>query len=516
MKSPTDGGWKTGLAFTLDLLILLELVVIVFVVSGGEFYFEWASVRGLRNPVAGLAVISLVRLLVRRPFLVGQHGLVVLLDLLILGEFVAILLVIFLGDVDIGGVVVRDLTPLIIALTGMSLVRLAIRRPFLLAKAWGTGALRDAVFVFLVTRVAVVAVAFVSNLMFPRRTPRPWDLPFRHEVFADIFTVNDSGWYFSIAQLGYSPSLESQSNMAFFPLYPMLMRAVGWVGGGTDRAIWGAGILIAFVAFFAALVVLHRFTERVFGDRKVARRTILYLAVFPYSFFFTAVYAESLFLLLTLLSIDAAHRSRWMSAGIWGGLAALTRPYGILLVIPLALFAVAGQPAVRQYAWRGLAVSLVPACLGGWCLFNYSLTGDPLAWLHVNAQWGYAIGQVPGQRLLLMISMIRQEGLYDFFFWSYFAAFELLNAATGVLFLVLTPWVAKRLGLPFALYVVATLLVPFTGNQLESIGRYAAVLFPVFMVAGSFKSARLHEAVVIVSALFLALLVGLFVNWYPV
>jgi hypothetical protein len=364
--------------------------------------------------------------------------------------------------------------------------------------------------------VALVAVAFVSNLMFPSQTPRPWDTSFRQELFVDIFTVMDSGWYFSVAQLGYSPNMDTQSNVAFFPLYPLLMRIVGWIGGGTDRAIWGAGILISFVAFFAALVVLHRFTERVFGDRDVARRAILYLAVFPYSLFFTAVYAESLFLLLTILSMDAAHRSRWMLAGVWGGLAALTRPYGILLVIPLAMLAVAGRPSARQFTWRGLAVLLVPACLGALCLFHYNQTGDPLAWLHANSQWGYSLGQVPGRRLLLLILVLWREGPYGFFFSSDFAVFDLLNAATGVLFLLLTPWVTKRLGLPFAAYVVATLLIPFTASEPESIGRYSAVLFPVFMVAGSFKSARLHEAVLIVSALFLALLVGLFVNWHPV
>ncbi len=65
-------------------------------------------------------------------------------------------------------------------------------------------------------------------------------------------------------------------------------------------------------------------------------------------------------------------------------------------------------------------------------------------------------------------------------------------------------------------YVLVSLLVPLSGNALEGVGRYAAVLFPAFMLAGSFKSRLLHEAILIFASLFLALFVCLFVTLRPI
>ena len=86
----------------------------------------------------------------------------------------------------------------------------------------------------------------------------------------------------------------------------------------------------------------------------------------------------------------------------------------------------------------------------------------------------------------------------------------------ALVFLALTPAVFKRLGLAMGAYVLVSLLVPLSGSGLEGIGRYAAVLFPVFMLAGTNRSPRLHEAILIVCSIFLALFVSLFVTLHPV
>jgi hypothetical protein len=65
-------------------------------------------------------------------------------------------------------------------------------------------------------------------------------------------------------------------------------------------------------------------------------------------------------------------------------------------------------------------------------------------------------------------------------------------------------------------YVLVSLLVPLSSNTLEGLGRYASVLFPVFLLAGSVTTPRTHEIVVIVSLVFRTLLVCLFVTWQPI
>lgn len=374
----------------------------------------------------------------------------------------------------------------------------------------------DAAFAIVVVRLGSIFVGFVANLVFPPWRLRTLVMPFRQSKFLEIFAAWDSGWYFDIARRGYYWSADGQSSIAFFPLYPMLIRLVAWPFGGTERALWLSAIGVSTGAYFLALVALHRLTVRLSGDRETARRTILYVAIFPFALFFTRVYAESVFLLTSVLAVSDAYERRWWRAGVWGALATLARPNGILIVVPLLLLALRDRPGAAALARRAVALSPAPLALAGFCAFAYSLSGDPLAWLHAEAQWGYSLGHPPWQLLLSLLGRILKHGAYDYFFVSQMAPFRLFHGLAALGFLALTPAVFKRLGPALGSYVLISLLVPLSGNALEGIGRYAAVLFPVFMVLGGLRSPRLHEALLIVGALLRALFVCLFVTLRPI
>lgn len=376
-------------------------------------------------------------------------------------------------------------------------------------------AVRDVLFAFVVTTSATFAVGFVVNVLFPPARFRPFAMPFRRVKFAETFAAWDSGWYFDIAMRGYYFSADGQSSVAFFPLYPLAMRAVALPFGSSEKAVWAAGIAISCAAFLGGLLALHRLTERLFNDREVARRTVLYVAVFPFSFFLSRVYPSALFFLLTVLAVSAAYDSRWWRAGLWGALATLTRPHGILIGIPLGLMALSGAGA-RQIVSRFAALAPIPAGLLAYSLYVNALAGDPLAWLRSQSQWGFSLGHAPWQQLENLIGQLEQNGLYDYFFTSEFAPFRLFHGAVALFLFMVIPAVFRRLGAPLGAYVLVNLLVPLTGNALEGIGRYAAVVFPVFMVLGTLRWPGFHEALLIVWSLFLALFVGLFVTWYPI
>lgn len=457
------------------------------------------------------------------------------LDTIIAAYVLAIVAVVLTGGIDLGWVSVRRAAkPILVLLVAIPL-RLVWSEPSWLARicrlfvdssreVWArwvrrcglAAAVRDVLFVVLATQLATFAVGFLANTLFVRGRARLFAMPFRREKFAETFAAWDSGWFFDIARRGYYFNPDGQSSIAFFPLYPLLMRATAWPFGSSDRALWLAGTLVSCGAFVLGLLALHRLTERVLGDRETARRAVLYTAVFPFSFFFTRVYAEALFLLLTILAVRCAYDARWRQAGVWGGLATLTRPNGILIGLPLALIALRGKPTVGKVVRRWVALLPVPFALVGYCTYVYGLAGDPLAWLSAQAQWGYYLGRPPWEQLLGLIAKIEKLGLYDYFFTSRLAAFRLFHGATALLFIALTPMVFKRLGAPMGAYVLASLLIPLSGNALEGIGRYAVVLFPVFMLLGSWRRPFLHEAVVIVSSLFLAFFVSLFVMGHPI
>jgi hypothetical protein len=459
------------------------------------------------------------------------QGCAVLVNVTIAAYALALLLIAVFGGFDLGVVSFTNAAKPILMLAMMVPLRIALPAdPWLMrgsaqVGSWIRGvrarvaipsAITDALFVTVVTRSATVAVAFLANVLLTPARERAWSMPFETAKFAEIFAAFDSGWYFDIAQRGYYFSADGQSSVAFFPLYPTLMALVAAPFGGTDRAIWGAGIAISLAAFTLALCALHRLTEKLTGDRTVAYRAILYVAVFPFSLFFTRVYTESLFLLTTVLAVSRAYDGRWWAAGAWGAAATLTRPNAILIALPLGLLAMRDAPALRTIVARATPLALLPAALAGYCAYVYSLSGDPLAWLSAQTQWGYSLGHGPWQQLLKMMNRLVEHGLYGYFFVTPLAPFRLLHGTVALLFLALVPSIFRRFGVALGSYVLVSLLVPLSSNALEGVGRYAVVLFPAFMLMATAKSPRLHEAILIVSALLLALLNCLFVTLHPI
>jgi hypothetical protein len=374
----------------------------------------------------------------------------------------------------------------------------------------------DALVAVLTVHLVTKGTAFLANVIVPPARPRPFPMPFASAKLAETFAAWDSGWYFDIAQRGYYWNPSGQSSLAFFPLYPLLMRVLAWPFGGGDRALWIAGIALSYACLLLGLTVLHRLTATTFGDRETARRTVLYVAVFPFAYFFTEVYTESLFLLASVSAVAAAVASRWGGAGLLGALAALTRPNGVLIAVPLALLALSGRPRFAELARRAAAIALVPLAFGAFCAFAYRLSGDPLGWLHAQAHWGYTVGNRPWVELMHLLDGLEKHGLYGYLFSDPLAPYYFLHGMAALAFVALTPSIFTRMGPALGAYVAVSLYVPLSGNALEGIGRYAATLFPAFMLLGTITSRRVHEAILIGGALVLSLLNSLFAGFYPV
>ncbi|MBI3048835.1 MAG: hypothetical protein HYY76_11070 [Acidobacteria bacterium] len=455
------------------------------------------------------------------------------LDAVIAAYAAALAVILATGGIDVGLLRLHEpakpvfvllvLVPIRVAIGGRSWLRTLLGHTTMQATAALRAALgavpaavADTLFAVVTVRAATLSAAFLANIVFEPAMPRGFTLPFANEKFVEIFVAWDSGWYWDIAARGYYFRPDAQSSIAFFPLYPLLMRAAAAPFGGGAAATWVAGIVISLVAYLLALVAIHRFTERLFESREVARRTVLYIAVFPWSLFLARVYAESVFLLTSVLALSRAWNGRWWQAGIWGALAALTRPNGILIALPLALLALRDSPSLRALASRWALLAPIPAAFAGFCLYVYTLTGDPLGWMAAQAHWGYSLGHPPWEQLLRLISGVFEYGPYGFFFTSEIVPFEVLHAAPALVFLALTPLIFRRLGVAMGAYVLVSLLVPLSSNTLEGLGRYASVLFPAFMLVASITTQRAHEAIVIVSLVFRTLLICFFVTWHPI
>jgi hypothetical protein len=274
-----------------------------------------------------------------------------------------------------------------------------IRRAwFRLGPAW-----RAALLAFAVSRALLFLVALVDHA--PHRELSASYYLFRggqpHALTAvDVFQRWDSYWFLSVARDGYhAPDLSAaqveESNIVYFPLYPLAMRALGAIVG--DLSI--AGLLISIAAFLAGAAALHRLLSLDHPAEQATLGVWLY-ACLPWSFAFSAIYADGLFFLLSVHALLAARAGRWRAAGLLGGLAALTRLPGLLLALPLALEALARRPQPAKRACpRDLAwILLVPAATAAYFGYLWHLTGHPLAYF--TAQRAWANNLVLGTKIL--------------------------------------------------------------------------------------------------------------------
>jgi len=238
----------------------------------------------------------------------------------------------------------------------------------------GAGLARDVLWPFLWTRLALGAVAWLGaqvsaswSYPFPEAARRGW--AFVPWLPLDAFGRWDAHWYLDLAARGYVPGGApgaAQSSLAFFPLYPLLVRGAdalvpaAWRGPGS---LYLCAVLVSSAAAVAALALLVRFGREVTGDPAASSRAALLLLLFPTGFVLSAPYPESLFLLLTLASLRAGWHGRPGLAGALGALAALSRPGGALLAVPLAWMALSppGGDRPRGSPLARLAPALLPA-----------------------------------------------------------------------------------------------------------------------------------------------------------
>src|SRR5258708_25418793 len=202
-----------------------------------------------------------------------------------------------------------------------------------LAQLW-----KDVIGPFLVIRCLLLVVGMVTIYYILPLVGGPWKVAPSDRIlhFPDMLVLMwqhfDIGFYLGIAQTGYDGpnSLHRMSNWAFLHLYPLLIRLVALPFGSDMDTYRLAGLFVANCATLVAVVYLYKLTTLEFG-RASAARAVLYLALFPMSFYLSPIYPYSLFLALYVSCMYYTRlRSCWLS-GLLGGLSTLTRPQAVLL-----------------------------------------------------------------------------------------------------------------------------------------------------------------------------------------
>lgn len=342
----------------------------------------------------------------------------------------------------------------------------------------------------------------------------------------------DSVWYLKIAHDGYY----SQQSSGMFPLYPLLIR----IGSVVLRSELIVGVAISLASFVAALYLLDRLIRLDF-DQQIARTALLLIIFFPVALFFSAVYTESLYLLVSVAAIYAARQDRWGWAGVLGALASATRSEGILILAPLLFIYLYGPRARAQRAvvtawWMPRYrvtpalgwLALVPAGVGSYLAYLGVVHGQPLATFHAQeVYWGHhfagpfggviqTIGRVPGDVSGLIAGKARLAAAGDPLTWN---AHDLINLGFFALAVIGLIGAWPRVPVAYLIYTVLLLAIatsfPTPREPLQSISRYMMVMFPLFIGWALLLRRRpwLTPAILGISATLLAVFSALWATW---
>jgi len=401
-------------------------------------------------------------------------------------------------------------------------------------RGWRSSAAASAVFEAITSRAAVLAVGYFAVLTVGLNRPTV-GFELSGNPLSNLPGRFDAGWYGGIALNGYSfgGTFDRQQNVAFFPAFPMLMRAAGYPIGafapgiGNERRmmrlLWG-GVFVAIAAFAWAAWYLWRLGCDLIGEARAGPAVAL-LAAYPFALFYSAPYSESLFLLGSVAAIYHVRREQFAAAAAFGALAGFARPNGCFLSAVLALLVVQpfvdrartgprDEPAAPVRAGR-LAAALLAAAAPGlamlaFSLFVHNLTGSYFGWARLHEAWGRSYGGLaPVARAY---GWITDEGLLHVMEG---VPYDTLNSL-GLIFALGMLWpVARRLGPAFALFILVNVVPPMLAGGVLSMGRVTATLFPLFLGLAASVHPRAVTPLVTAFAAGQGLLAVLFFTWRP-
>ncbi len=321
----------------------------------------------------------------------------------------------------------------------------------------------------------------------------------------------DSFWYTSISRHGYTFSDSKNSSIAFFPLYPMVIRAAHFFSGiHEDRLSFGLNVFFSFLA----MLYLYRLAKLDYGERRSLAIVAVFL-FFPAAYFFLSGYPDILFSLLAIMSLYFGRKKQWGRAGIAAGLLAITKPYGILMLPAL------GLEYLWSYDWNlkillkkidWLPLLLPIFSFGGFVLFNYFKFQNPFAFLDAQQTWGRTLSN-PAAALFEEARHYLLGG--DIFTGTNFPYVIYLGS---FLFSIWAFWLAwKRVRKTYLLYAGLLLLSALLTGTLTSWGRYMLLGFPVLMGPAVYfvEKKKLFLAYLIISISLLIICANFFVRCFP-
>lgn len=341
------------------------------------------------------------------------------------------------------------------------------------------------------------------------------DSEFSLSEFLNSYLQWDANNYYRIAKGGYSYHTENGmfTTLAFFPLYPWLVRVVGILTGN----LVVSGVLTSCLLYSGACAYMYKLLSYDY-EKQTAIRAIVYISVFPHSLFFGTMMNESMLFFTMAATLYYIRRHDWVRTGIFGALAALSRMVGILLAVPAAVewlehYRIIEKLKNKSYKEicslffkKGIWIFLMLLGTGIYLFCNYKTTGEWFKFLEYQKEIWHNGAVYFGKGISLITdNAIANNEFTKFALWLP----ELISVVFVIVMLI------YGLRSTQSMYTVFLLVYIIINTGFEwpiSIARYMCCALPAFVILSDFSQKHKWTEPVITASMAIAM--GVFLTAY--
>ena len=334
-------------------------------------------------------------------------------------------------------------------------------------------------FIFFVTRVGLFLLVYLSLNFIALDPNSSGEISYNHIIGGWIGW--DGGWYRNIVDNGYwydVTAVDAQFNVVFFPLYPLTIRLVNLI---IPKTHW-SGLIVSNLSFLIGLIALYQIVLRRF-NQTIARHTVLLLATFPFSFYFSTIYSESLFFCTTIVAFFLAQEKKWFWAAFFAALASATRSIGIVVGFGVLLIYIEQNKdklykPTKQLLW---ILFISPIGLLSYAGFLWLRFGNPLLFMTGRDVTGWEKGRGLHELWPTIHALLSRYAILH----GSVALLNVLHITVFVVALCLLLWFFKQLPWVYAVWSITVLIISFAAGW-HGIARYILPIFPFFIAMALF------------------------------
>ena len=382
-------------------------------------------------------------------------------------------------------------------------------------------------FLFLAWRSFDFLIAFLVPRFIPYLGFFPYGEIFKDyglPAFISSFANFDGAQYLTLVREGYNTYTQ-----AYFPLYFLLVRAVALLFP-TPNAIRShndmlSAVLVSNVSFVLGLILFKKYLKTMIPVETHRNASLLFLLLFPTSFFFGAVYTEGLFFFLCIGSLYFLKKKNYWLAGLFAALSSATRLMGMFLFIPF-LFSFIDRKyfLLKRFALhvtRYTFIILSPFVgFGIYCLYLWKTVGDPFFFFHVQPVFGanrstnlILLPQVYFRYLKIFFTANWNfqyfVSLVEFFIFSFVFIILTLDLISNLKLKILN---YERIALNIFSFV--NIILPTLTGTFSSIPRYSLMSISFFLFLGEMKNKYIKIILAVLFFILHTVLLGFFIQGY--